>query len=321
MNQPLISIIVPCYNVEKYLSKCIESIIYQTYNNIEILLVDDGSPDNSGKICDDYAQTDNRIKVIHKKNGGLSDARNVAIDIANGEYILFIDSDDYVSVNHVESLFNMISSTDSDIAIQEIMPFYEGTSPKDMTNKVKQEIVYNSNEALINMFYQKKFDNCACSKLYKKNLFNNIRYPKGLLYEDLATTYRILLHSKKIVFSDYKSYYYLLRNNSIEGCPFNFKKYESCINIIKQLEKDRKDMSINVQKALDCRIVSFAFHILLETPKQFKDFRKNLLNIVKQKRIKVLFDKRARKKTKVACFLSYMGIWSIDLLSNLGKSR
>lgn len=321
MNKPLISIIVPCYNVEKYLSKCIESIINQTYNNLEILLIDDGSPDNSGDICDEYAKKDNRIKVIHKKNGGLSDARNVAIDIANGEYILFIDSDDYVAVNHVEFLFDMIYRTDSDIAIEDIEPFYEGTLPQIMTNKRYNEIVYNENEALINMFYQKKFDTCAYSKLYRKDLFSDIRFPKSWLYEDLATTYRIILHSKKVVFSGYRSYYYLLRKNSIEGAPFNPKKYESCINIINQLERDRKDMSIKVQKALDCRIVSFAFHILMEIPSKERDLRNNLFNIIRKKRKKVLFDKNARRKARVACLLSYFGLWSVDLLSNFGKSR
>lgn len=102
MLQPLISVIVPCYNVEEYLPKCIESILNQTYRNLEILLVDDGSPDNCGRICDEYAAKDSRIRIIHKKNGGLSDARNAALDVMTGEYVTFIDSDDYVSDDYVE---------------------------------------------------------------------------------------------------------------------------------------------------------------------------------------------------------------------------
>lgn len=319
--QPLISIIVPCYKVEKYLPKCIDSIINQTYSNLEIFLVDDGSPDESGKICEEYADKDERIKVIHKVNGGLSDARNVAIDIATGDYILFIDSDDFVALNHVEHLFNMIQRTNADIAVEWAQTFYEGTEPIIDSLEDKKEIVFDSESALTNMFYQKDFDTCAWAKLYKRSLFDNIRYPKGWLYEDLPTTYRLIQKSKKIVYSDYKSYYYLLRNNSIEGSPFNPKKYESCINIINQLERDRKDMSIKVQKALDCRIVSFAFHILLEIPSKNRNLRNNLFDIIRKKRIKVLFDKNARRKARVACLLSYFGLWSIDLLSNLGKSR
>ena len=107
MLQPLISVIVPCYNVEEYLPKCIESILNQTYRNLEILLVDDGSPDNCGRICDEYAAKDSRIRIIHKKNGGLSDARNAALDVMTGEYVTFIDSDDYVSDDYVEYLYKL----------------------------------------------------------------------------------------------------------------------------------------------------------------------------------------------------------------------
>lgn len=321
MKNPLISIIVPCYKVEKYLHKCIDSIICQTYSNLEIILVDDGSPDNSGKICDEYAKRDNRIKVIHKKNGGLSDARNTAIDIATGEYILFIDSDDYVSFNHVEHLYEVISKYNSDIAIEDLTPFYEGTEPDTSYNEKKKDLVFNSNDALIKMFYQKDFDTCACSKLYNKKLFESIRYPKGWLYEDLSTTYRLIQRCNKVAFSYFKDYYYLLRCNSIEGSPFNPKKYESCMNIITQLERDRKDMSSEVQKALDCRIVSFAFHILAETPTKYIDIRKSLFDIIKLKRKRVLFDMKARKKTRIACMLTYIGLWSIDFFYNFGKSR
>ena len=110
MLQPLISVIVPCYNVEEYLPKCIESILNQTYRNLEILLVDDGSPDNCGRICDEYAAKDSRIRIIHKKNGGLSDARNAALDVMTGEYVTFIDSDDYVSDDYVEYLYKIIKN-------------------------------------------------------------------------------------------------------------------------------------------------------------------------------------------------------------------
>ena len=318
---PLISIIVPCYKVEKYLPKCIDSIINQSYKNLEIFLVDDGSPDNTGQICDDYAVKDNRVKVIHKTNGGLSDARNAAINAAIGDYILFIDSDDIVAENHVEHLYNMIRKTNSDIAIDIIQPFYEGSEPIIDTLQGKQEAVYNADEILKKMFYQKELDTSAYVKLFKSNLFKDIRFPKGWLYEDLATIYRLIQRSKKIVFSNYKSYYYLIRNNSIEGKPFHPQKFESCINVINQLESDSKDMSHEVKRALDSRITSLAFHILIEIPAKNKYYRNKLFDIIKKKRKNVLFDKNARTKTRVACLLSYWGLWPIDILSNLGKSR
>lgn len=321
MRCPLISIIVPCYNVEKYLPKCIESIINQTYKNLEIFLVDDGSPDNSGKICDEYAAEDERIKVIHKENGGLSDARNVAIDKATGEYILFIDSDDYVALNHVEHLYGILERADADIAVEWGQTFYEGTMPVVDTQGDKKEIILEPDDALVNMFYQEDFDTCAWAKLYKRSLFDGIRYPKGWLYEDLPTTYRLIQKCKKVVFSDYKSYYYLLRNSSIEGAPFKPLKYESCIKIINQLEHARINMPGDVQKALDCRIVSFAFHILLEIPDSHKDMRNSLFDIIKVKRKKVLLASKANKKVRIACLFSYFGMWYIRIFSKLGKSR
>lgn len=318
---PLISVIVPIYKVERYLPQCIDSIIKQTYNNLEIILVDDGSPDQCGTICEKYAKKDNRIKVIHKNNGGLSDARNVAIDVSTGEYILFIDSDDYVAANHIEHLYHMLITSHADMAIELWQTFYEGTTPVIDTLKGKHEVILDSDEALTNMFYQKNFDTNACAKLYKRQLFDDIRFPKGWLYEDLPTTYRLIQRCKQIVLSDYKSYYYLLRNNSIEGAPFKPQKYESCIKIIQQLEQDRHYMSPNVQKALDCRIVSFAFHILLEVPNTHNSIRNNLLNIIKDKRKKVLLDNKARKKVRIACLLTFIGMWAVDILADYGKSR
>ncbi len=318
---PLISVIVPCYNVEKYLPRCINSIINQTYNNLEILLVDDGSPDQCGEICDKYAKKDKRIKVIHKENGGLSDARNIALDLSRGEYILFIDSDDYVATNHIEHLYNMMLTSHADMAIEWGQTFYEGTTPIIDTLDGKKSVILDSEEALMNMFYQKDFDTSAWAKLYKRSLFDGIRYPKGWLYEDLPTTYRLIQKCTKIVFSNYKSYYYLLRHNSIEGAPFNPQKYESCMKIIQQLERDKHYMTSNVQKALDCRILSFAFHILLEVPNTQNNIRNNLLNIIKSKRKNVLFNKQARRKVRIACLLTFIGMWAIDKLANYGKSR
>lgn len=318
---PLISVIVPCYNVEEYLPKCINSIIGQTYKNLEIFLVDDGSPDNCGLICDEYANQDARITVIHKKNGGLSDARNVAIDVAKGEYITFIDSDDYVANDYVESLYSLIIENDALMSITCCIPFFEGTQPVG-TGQAKTVKVFNTYDALINLFYQKDFDNSAWAKMYHYSLFKSgIRYPKGWLYEDLPTTYKLMMMCNKIAFSNYENYYYLLRKDSIEGAPFKPQKYECCIKIIRQLEDNRKQMLPAIQKALDCRIISFAFHILLEIPKKQIEMRTSLFNIIKKYRIGVLLDVCARKKTRMACLLSFGGIFFVDLMGKYGKSR
>lgn len=321
MIQPLISVIVPCYNVEEYLPKCIESILNQTYRNLEILLVDDGSPDNGGRICDEYAAKDDRIRVIHKKNGGLSDARNAALDVMTGEYVTFIDSDDYVTDGYVEYLYKLIKESGVRLSVSSHQTFEDGSSAEICTSPLSVEIMH-TNEALTSMFYQQIFDTSAWAKMYHRSLFSDgIRYPKGWLYEDLPTTYRLMMECDYIAYGNYRSYFYRIRNTSIEGAPFRPLKYESCIKIIRQLEADHRKMSKGVRRALNCRIVSFAFHILLETPRKEKEMRRNLLDIIRQKRICVLLDKRTRQKTRIACFLSFGEIWLVNLFANYGKSR
>lgn len=320
MTQPLISVIVPCYNVEEYLPRCVESVLNQTYRNLEILLVDDGSPDRCGEICDEYAAVDSRVKVIHKENGGLSDARNVALDVMKGEYVTFVDSDDYVAADYVEYLYKLIVKEKACLSVMNFQPFVEGTMPKDCGGEIAINI-FSVEGALIQMFYQQAFDTAACGKMYHSLLFDEVRYPKNLLYEDLATTYRLIMKCSQIVCSDYRGYFYLHRSTSIEGTPFKPLKYESCMRIIRQLEADKVRMPERVRRALDCRIVSFAFHILLEVPQEEKEMRRSLLEIIRRKRIHVLFDGKARRKARAACLLSLAGVWLVNLFVGYGKSR
>lgn len=222
MLQPLISVIVPCYNVEEYLPKCIESILNQTYRNLEILLVDDGSPDNCGRICDEYAAKDSRIRIIHKKNGGLSDARNAALDVMTGEYVTFIDSDDYVSDDYVEYLYKIIKESGVKLSVSSYQTFVDDSSAEICTNNPLFVKIVHTNDALTGMFYQQIFDTSAWAKMYHRSLFSDgIRYPKGWLYEDLPTTYRLMMKCDYIAFGNYRSYFYRIRNTSIEGAPLN----------------------------------------------------------------------------------------------------
>lgn len=165
MNNPLVSIIIPVYNVEKYIEKCIDSIINQTYKNLEIILVDDGSPDGCPEICDKYALQDSRIKAIHKKNGGLSDARNAGLDIMKGEWVIFIDSDDFVSPYHVENLYYLVKKFNTNIAITSFECFYN-ENKKFIYKKITNEkvLIHISKEAIENMFYNKFYKFYACGK-------------------------------------------------------------------------------------------------------------------------------------------------------------
>ena len=312
MNQPLVSVIVPCYNVEQYLPKCIDSILNQTYKKLEVWLVDDGSPDQCGAICDEYAKKDARIKVIHKKNGGLADARNVALDVMTGEYVVCVDSDDYISPTHIEGLYHLIEKYDAEVAVNNSCNFLEGIMPHP-AKKSDKDIVFDSGlKAVEAMFYQELYDTCAWGKMYKSDLFAGIRYPKGLLFEDLPTTYRILLKANKVVFNDEQSYFYLLRSNSIEGAAFSHHKLDSGLQLMALMDKDRDKLQ-PIIKSYNCRIVNFMFHLLLQMPNGYKH-RKDIENRIRKVRWSVLMDNRARKKARIACLLSFV---SFELVQNV----
>lgn len=242
MKEDLISIIVPIYNVEKYLSQCVESLINQTYKNIEIILVDDGSKDNCGNICDEYAQKDNRIIVVHKENGGLSDARNKGIDIAKGKYFVFVDSDDYVSNKFVENLYQMILENDCDIAICDYLQF-ENTLPVQEELQIKVDVLSNI-EVLSKIYSENVKMIVAWNKIYKKELFNQIRYPFGKINEDEFTTYKLIYKANKVAISNEPLYYYRFNSSSIMGSGFNEKR-------LQYIEALEERMQFYKEKSLD----------------------------------------------------------------------
>lgn len=216
MNQSLISVIVPIYKVELYLQRCLNSIVNQTYTNLEIILVDDGSPDGCPQICDEYASNDKRIVVIHKENGGLSDARNAGLDVCKGEYVSFVDSDDWIATSFIESLIREINNHNADIGVAN---FIRTTS----LSSVRINPNYSRNiEELDSLQSVKKLwtDDyvtfvTAWGKLYKASLFSDIRFPKGKIHEDECTTYKLLYRASKTVFLNTPLYFYFQRNDSI----------------------------------------------------------------------------------------------------------
>lgn len=213
MGNDLISIIIPVYKVEEYLEKCIESVLKQTYTNLQIILVDDGSPDNCGKICDEYAKKDPRIEVIHKVNGGLSDARNVGIAKAKGKYIGFVDSDDYIKEDMYEILINVIKEYDADVSICNLYDVIDGKEYIRNNENGIQE--YSRLEILKEVLLDKNIQSYAWNKLYKKELFDEIKYPIGKKYEDIGTTFYVFEKCNKIVVTSKPEYYYLKRSDSL----------------------------------------------------------------------------------------------------------
>lgn len=213
-----ISVIVPVYNVEKFLPECLNSLIDQTHKNFEVLLVDDGATDHSADICDNYAKKDNRIRVFHKKNGGLSDARNYALTYITGDYIAFIDSDDYVHKEYLETLIKNCISNDADISICNYKIVEEGEilTDKNMSNQSFCFTKEESMQQILHGRYIMQF--CvAWGKIYKKEIFDDIKYPFGKKYEDVAVAHLCYNKATKVVYTEDQLYYYLHRKGSIKN--------------------------------------------------------------------------------------------------------
>jgi glycosyltransferase involved in cell wall biosynthesis len=298
----LVSVVVPIYNVEEYLSRCIDSIIRQSYENIEIILVDDGSPDNSGVICDNYAEQDSRITVIHKSNGGLSDARNAGIDISNGEYITFIDSDDFIDEKYIEILLGLCVNNGSDIAQ---CRFEKGNKDhfvsKQYTNK---SVIFDRYEALKTR--QTKI--IACAKLYKRSLFLKYRFPINKINEDEFTIYKLIYESNKIALTDDVLYYYYDNGQSIMNSKEKMIKlhfieaYQERLNFFEERQE---------QELYDITVREFVLRLLLKYIYfyNYKDTRKLLYDYFNK------LYKVAIKSRNIA--LSYKGLFFIFSVSPL----
>ena len=236
---PKVSVIVPVYKVEPYLNKCIDSIIAQTFSDIEIILVDDGSPDRCGEICDEYAKIDPRIKVIHKQNEGPGIARNAGIDMASGDYITFVDSDDWIKPNMYQLLVDSIISNEADIAICGYFYEFERNGTQ-VTEVIDQPRVFNKIEALEYLFNSDYCQNYLVNKLYKATLFQNIRISDGILCEDLDIQYKLFARSEKAVYIAEALYCYAVRSDSITGVKFDARKFkaqtytQNCVDFINE---------------------------------------------------------------------------------------
>lgn len=221
----LISVIVPVYNVEQYLPKCVDSLLAQTYRNLEIILVDDGTRDASDAICDAYAEKDPRVKVIHKENGGLSSARNAGIDIAKGEYLGFVDSDDWIEPETYETLLSVAQKYDVKMVCGGRYNVNDATGERTVGLCPEKEEVIPAEELLRRIFLWDNVDSAAWDKLYHRSLFREIRYPLGKIVEDVPTTYRIALDAGKIAMCDKPFYNYLYRANSITTSRISEKTF------------------------------------------------------------------------------------------------
>jgi glycosyltransferase involved in cell wall biosynthesis len=245
---PTISIIVPIYNVEQYLHKCIDSILSQTFKDFELILVDDGSPDNCGEICDEYAAKDKRVKVIHKANGGLSDARNAGLNIVKGDYIGFVDSDDWIESNMYEVLLKLCINNKADVST--CLVNFQNNRNEIEVNKSNVSI-FDSKTAIYLLYEGKLNGFSTWNKLYKKEIFNDLKFPKGRIYEDAAIMYRVFDVANYIAYINYPLYNYNYREGSITKSNFSEKRFDVVHNYYETYS------FMNIQKCVKSLIVGF----------------------------------------------------------------
>ena len=305
----LVSIIVPIYNIEDYIDRCINSIVNQTYKKLEIMLVDDGSTDSSLKKCKEWEQKDKRIRLFHINNSGPGGARNYALDRIQGEFVTFIDGDDFVTNDFIETMVSLIQNNDSDLSVCINTIYYEdGTNKHVYANHNGKKIITRNNfEMLEEMLYQKKFDTTAWTKMYKSYLFKDIRFPKDKLYEDLDTIYKVFLNSKKITYINKEMYYYFQRSTSIVGKPFDKSDMyiiDAINNMLEIIIKVDNENKLNGHLINSCisKLLSVNFYILRRTKieKKYDEYNTICINNIKKY---MRFNMKARLKNNIAIVL------------------
>lgn len=294
-----IDIIIPVYNVQHYLRQCVDSVLFQTYPKINVILVDDGSPDSCGLICDDYGEKFSNVKVLHKSNGGLSDARNKGLEIASSDYIMFLDSDDWIESTMVENMIDFIVSENLDfVACSSVLEF----DNKTVAPSVSTNLILNQEDAT-KMVLNRKMNVSAWGKIYKRKLFKNTRYPYGCLHEDIPVIFEIISQSYRIGYIGTPYHHYRQQGGSISRSKYSKKNYDlyrfvrEAASIVKkypQLKKDYEGFYFFFIKSL---LVLFADN---DTKKRYRRdfwFYKTLL---KRGAIKMLLNPTLSLKDKLS---------------------
>lgn len=314
MITPMVSIVVPAYNMEQYISFCFYSLQQQTYQDFEVLLVDDGSKDNTLRICNKYHDLDPRFKVLHKTNGGLSDARNYGVKYACGKYITFIDSDDYVHPKYVEQLVKLMSIEKVDIGCVSSLYVYDDTDYKKLFNEkidINNFEVMTSEKAVLRMLKKQGIGHTAWGKIYQRQFLYNFQFPVGMLYEDYLTTYNLFSKANVVSISPNKLYFYRQRKGSI----MHTQKCNDNVLSILDISDKVTDQIIDkwpglYDEAKEQQVATYLKtlqRILNDDPNSYEDYQVRIKKFIKQEGIKLLSSKRIDKKTKVKVILSLAG--------------
>lgn len=320
--QDKVSVIVPVYRVENYLKTCLDSLVAQSYKNLEIILVDDGSPDGCPQICDQYGQRDSRIQVIHRKNGGLAAARNTGIKMASGAYLVFVDSDDWVDPYYVENLYRIVTGIRADVGICGYMDQYEGKpslAPGEIN--LQESRCLNRLEGLKALLYQMPFDNSMWAKIYRRELFENLWLPEGRLYEDFAVMYRLFGRGENIAYNPWKGYYYLHRADGIMEERFSPKKMD-LIDLADEMKQELLPLYPQLRGGIWSRYFRANCHIYLQIPRtpEYDSLRKRVEKNLRESRIEVLKDRESRLGTKGGALCTCLGFPFFYRMKNLKRA-
>ncbi len=318
---PLISVIIPVYNVEKFINSCLDSIINQTYKNLEIILIDDGSTDNSGKICDEYKNQDNRIIVIHKENAGVSVARNTGVEYSSGEYYCFIDSDDSVTDNYIELLYNAITEHDADISCCSFTYLYPDNSTYCPLGKDLDETFIcteKGSDILENMLYGNSnyMPGCVC-KLFNRKKTGNILFPAYKIGEDFLAALDYFNNAEKVIYINKPLYFYFQNNESAMHTQNPEKYYDRVLSADLIYDKAVK-ISPLLKKSAAHYLMEMNMIVLMKL--QNSNDNEKLSHIssnIKTHRMTVVTDSKARKRIRISAFLSFFGIKFLCKIRNM----
>lgn len=304
---PTVSIIVPVYNVAAYLPQCLDSIVGQSYAHLEVLLVDDGSTDGSGDICDQWALRDSRIRVIHKANGGLSDARNAALECMTGTLVMMVDSDDYITPDCVETLVKLLDDTRCDIAVGQWQMFDDHTQSQPHNRGNGRVTVFGRDQAIEHIFYQDTLTHSVCSRIFRASLFERLRFPVGMLYEDLAVAYPLMLQVSRVAFTTRVVYLYRQHPSSITG---HFTRQRThVLDILEALEEQVARDNPQFLPAVQSRLLSACFNIMLLCPRDgaYNDIIDRCWRGICRLRWHCVTDRRVRAKNRLGILASLVG--------------
>ena len=301
MKSPLVSIIVPVYNCEKYVAECLDSILRQTYENFELIVVNDGSTDGTANILEAYSQSDNRVNVIYQENRGLSGARNAALEICRGEYITMVDGDDFVADSYIEILLALAMETQADIVVAGSSSHLKRLGLRNETYRI-----FTPSDYVRQVLYKKLSDNSAWGRLYARRIWDNIRF-SDLYYEDLEVFPKVSLRANKITFTPAKLYFYRNNNTSITR-QFSQKKID-VLRAIESVIEIVSSMDASLLDSAQCRKLSANFNVFLITAgrEEYKAINEQCWNTIKRMRKDFLFNREVVPKIKLGILVSDAG--------------